>query len=123
MNSPAYNPLTGVSLNGSSQYIKSGYVPSTDADQVGLDDMLVGMFLTPEFADSGANYLFGANDGSGGFLSFDVSASPSPDAIYYYINGGATAATWSSNAVRTTSGFWSLTRPDSANVAIYHDAR
>lgn len=121
MNSPAYSPLTGLSLNGSSQYIKSGYVPSTDADQAGLDDMLVGELLTPEFADAGANYLFGTNDGSGGFLSFDVSANPSPDSIFYYINGGASSASWSSNAVRTTAGFWALTRPDSANVAIYHD--
>ena len=61
VNNSTHTPGTGFAFNGTTQYINSNFVPSTDGIKLVQDDALVGAFAVSGVFDN-ANFLFGAEN-------------------------------------------------------------
>lgn len=80
--SPTWNTLTGPTLNGSSQYIDSGFIPNTHAS-ANAAKLAVGAFIKENLDTGNAKSLLGTTL-SGGGGRIELTQAPSSAAINCY---------------------------------------
>ena len=84
VNSPTHSASTGITVNGSNQYISTNYVPSVNA--AGFNEKLaVGGFLKENLSTTNDCSLFGSVP-SGGAGHIALTQTPSSAGIYLYAN-------------------------------------
>lgn len=82
--SPSWAALTGVTLNGTNQYVSSNIVPSVDLSGH-EDNLAVGAFIKENFTTANDKSLFGSVP-SGGAGHMALNQNPSNAAIRLYAN-------------------------------------
>jgi len=94
VNAPTHTPGTGYAFNGSTQYLKSAFIPSSDGVEFTRDDCLVGAFVVDN-QDTGTNVnILGSNNTTQIWMVQQYGVQ-----LVFRLNGGA----WNVSAV--TTGF------------------
>jgi len=69
-----FSSYEGVSSDGTTGYLTTGYNPSTNADNIGLDDLTIGAYTIT--SDHLASVVFGVSDGTQMIFMMPITTGP-----------------------------------------------
>jgi len=120
VNAPTFD-INGANFDGSTNYIRSNFVPSTDGVNYTLDDSQVGVFVFDNVTPADFRYPFGVLDGAGTFLYFtSASGLGAGGGVRLPVNSGV--VTIESFGLVSDNTLYNIARNSSTTQGIYADA-